>query len=80
MMTILWLDPLSVFILYVNFVELVQICSVLTSWILSDSRSGFCVLCCIIKLNLGTVNFAAVIWLEVNYLHQTALISLRTFN
>jgi hypothetical protein len=56
-MTILWLDPLSIIILCVNLVELVQICSGLMSWILSASRSGFFVLCCIIKLILGPVNF-----------------------
>jgi hypothetical protein len=56
-MTVLWLDPLSIPILYVNLVELVQICSVLMLWILSASRSMFFVLCCIIKLILGTANF-----------------------
>jgi hypothetical protein len=55
-MTVLWLDPFSILILYVNLVELVQICSVLMSWILSVSRSGFFVLCYIIKLILGLVN------------------------
>jgi hypothetical protein len=54
-MTVLWLDPLSILMLYVNLVELVQICSVLMSLILSDSRPGFFVLCCIIKLILGPV-------------------------
>jgi hypothetical protein len=56
-MTVLWLDPLSILLLCVNLVELVQICFVLMSWILSASRSGFYVLCCIIKLILGHVNF-----------------------
>jgi hypothetical protein len=56
-MTVLWLDPLSIFILCVNLVELVHICSVLMSWILSTSRSGFFVLYCIIKLMLNHVNF-----------------------
>jgi hypothetical protein len=56
-MTILWLDPLSILILYVNLVDLVQICSVLMLWILYTSKSRFFVLCCIIKLILDPVNF-----------------------
>jgi hypothetical protein len=59
-MTVLWLDPLSILLLYVNLVELVQIYSVLMLWILSASISGFFVLCCIIKLTLGSVNFPTV--------------------
>jgi hypothetical protein len=42
---------------FVNLVELIQIYFVLMSRILSTSRSGFFVLCCIIKLILGPVNF-----------------------
>jgi hypothetical protein len=57
-MTVLWLDPLSILMLCVNLVELVQICSVLMSLILSVNRSKFFVLCCIIKLILGPVNFS----------------------
>ena len=45
------------YFLCVNLVELVQICSVLMSYILSVSRSEFYVLCCIIKLILGSVTF-----------------------
>jgi hypothetical protein len=56
-MTVLWLDPLSILLLYVNFVDLVQICCVILSWILSANTSGFFVLCCIIKLILGPINF-----------------------
>jgi hypothetical protein len=56
----LWLDPLSILLLCVNLVELVQICSVLMSWILSASRSGFFVLCYIIKLILSPVNFPTI--------------------
>jgi hypothetical protein len=56
-MMVLWLDLLSILILCVNLVELVQICSVLISWILSAGRSEFFVLCCIIKLILGPVIF-----------------------
>jgi hypothetical protein len=56
-MTTLWLDPLSILLLCVNLVELVQICSVLMSWILSASRSGFFVLCYIIKLILAPLFF-----------------------
>jgi hypothetical protein len=56
-MTVLWLDSLSILLLCVNLVEIVQICSVLMTWILSVSRSEFFVLCCIIKLILGSVNF-----------------------
>jgi hypothetical protein len=59
-MTVLWLDLLSILLLCVNLGELVQICSVLMSWILSASRFGFCVLCCIIKLTLGPVNFLTI--------------------
>jgi hypothetical protein len=59
-MTVLWLDPLSILLLCVNLVELVQICSVLMSWILSASTYGFFVLCCIIKLILGHVNFLTI--------------------
>jgi hypothetical protein len=55
--TVLWLDPLSILLLCVNLVELVQTCYVLTSWILSSSRSSFYVLWCIIKLILSHVNF-----------------------
>jgi hypothetical protein len=56
-MTVLWLDPLSILLLCVNLVELVQICSVLMSLLLSASRSRFFVLCRIIKLILGPINF-----------------------
>jgi hypothetical protein len=56
-MTVLWLDPLLILLLYVNLVELVDIWSFLMSWILSTSRSGFYVLFCITKLILGLVNF-----------------------
>jgi hypothetical protein len=59
-MTVLRLDPLSILILCVNLVELVLIYSVLMSWILSSGRSGFFVLCCIIKLILGPVNFLTI--------------------
>jgi hypothetical protein len=59
-MTVLWLDPLSIILLYLNLVLLVQICSVLMSWILSASRSGFFVLCSIIKLTLGPINFLTI--------------------
>jgi hypothetical protein len=59
-MTVLRLDPLSILILCVNLVELVLIYSVLMSWILSAGRSGFFVLCCIIKLILGPVNFLTI--------------------
>jgi hypothetical protein len=55
--TVLWLDLLSILLLCVNLVELVQICFVLMSWILSASRSEFYILCCIIKLFLGHINF-----------------------
>jgi hypothetical protein len=48
------------FNLCVNLIELVQICSVLTPWILSASRSEFYVLCCIIKFILGPVNFVTI--------------------
>jgi hypothetical protein len=51
---------LSILLLCVNLVELVQICSVLMSWILSASRSGFFVLCYIIKLILSPVNFPTI--------------------
>jgi hypothetical protein len=54
---VLWLDLLSILMLCVNLVELVQICSIIMLLILSASRSGFFVLCCIIKLILGPVNF-----------------------
>jgi hypothetical protein len=54
-MMVLWLDPLSILILCVNLVELVQICSVLMSWILSTSKFEFFVLCCIIKLILDHI-------------------------
>jgi hypothetical protein len=57
-MTVLWLDPLSILLLCVNLVELVQICSVLISWILSASIFRFFVLCCIIKLILDSVDFS----------------------
>jgi hypothetical protein len=57
-MTDLWLDLLSILMLCVNLVELVQICSVLMWLILSTSRTGFFVLCCIIKLILDPVNFS----------------------
>jgi hypothetical protein len=60
-MTVLWLDLLSILLVCVNLVELVQICSVIMSWILSASRSVFYVLCCIIKLILGPINFPTVI-------------------
>jgi hypothetical protein len=40
-MTVLWLDPLSILLLCVKFVELVQICYVLMSWILSASTFEF---------------------------------------
>jgi hypothetical protein len=40
-MTVFWLDPLSILMFCVNLVELVQICSVLMSLILSINRSGF---------------------------------------
>jgi hypothetical protein len=60
-MTVLWLNSLLIIFLYVNLVELVQICSVLILCILSASRSGFFVLCCIIKLILGPVNFPTLI-------------------
>jgi hypothetical protein len=53
-MTVLWLDPLSILILCVNLVELVKICSVLMSWI------WVFILCCIIKLILGPVNFPTI--------------------
>jgi hypothetical protein len=56
-MTVLWLDALLILLLCVNLVELIQICSVLMSWILSVIISKFFVLCCIIKLILGYVNF-----------------------
>jgi hypothetical protein len=59
-MSVLWLDPLSIILLCVNLVELVQIYSVLMSWILSASRSMFFILCCIIKLILGPVNFPII--------------------
>jgi hypothetical protein len=54
---VLLLYLFSIFLLCVNLIELVQICSVLTSWILSVSISRFYVSCCIIKLILGPVNF-----------------------
>jgi hypothetical protein len=56
-MMVLWLDLLSILLLYVNFVKLVQICYVLMSWILSANTYGFFILCCIIKLILGPINF-----------------------
>jgi hypothetical protein len=46
--------------LCINLVELVQICSVLMSWILYASRSRFFVLYCIIKLILGPVKFSTL--------------------
>jgi hypothetical protein len=60
-MTVFWLDPLSILLLCVNLIELVQICSVLMSWILSVNRFGFFVLCCIVKLTLGPVNFPTLV-------------------
>jgi hypothetical protein len=48
MMTVLWLDPLSILLLCVNIVELVQIYFVLMQWILYVSRSRFYILYCII--------------------------------
>jgi hypothetical protein len=51
---------LSILLLCVDLVELVQICSVLTLWILSASRSGSYVLCYIIKLILGPINFVTI--------------------
>jgi hypothetical protein len=54
-MMVLWLDLLSTLLVCVNLVELVQIYSVIMSWILSASRSVFYILCCIIKLILGPV-------------------------
>jgi hypothetical protein len=59
-MKVLWLDLLSILLLCVNLVELVQICSFLMSWILSANRSRFFVLCRIIKLTLGSVNFLTI--------------------
>jgi hypothetical protein len=59
-MTVFWLDPLSILLLCVNLIELVQICSVLMPWILSVNRFGFFVLCCIVKLTLGPVNFSNI--------------------
>jgi hypothetical protein len=59
-MTVLWLDLSSILMLCVNLGELVQICSVLMSLILSASRFEFFVLCCIIKLILDPVNFPTV--------------------
>jgi hypothetical protein len=56
-MTILWLDPLSILSLCINIVALAHICYVIMSWIISVSKSGFYVLCCIIKLILSVVNF-----------------------
>jgi hypothetical protein len=55
---VLWLDLLSILMLCVNLVELVHICSVLITLILSINRFGFFVLCCIIKLILGPINFS----------------------
>jgi hypothetical protein len=47
--------------LYVNFIELVQICYILMSWILSaSSSSGLYVLRCITKLIFCPVNFPTV--------------------
>jgi hypothetical protein len=40
-MTVLWLDPLSILVLCINLVEIVQICSVLMSWILSAVDLSF---------------------------------------
>jgi hypothetical protein len=53
LMVVLWLDPLSILILCVNLVELVQICFVLMSWILSVSTSELFVLCLKGKCALG---------------------------
>jgi hypothetical protein len=59
-MTVLWLGLLSIFLLCVNLVEIVHICYVLMSWILSVSRSEFYILCCIIKLIFGPINFLTI--------------------
>jgi hypothetical protein len=89
-MTVSWLDPLSILLLYVNLVELVQICSILMSLILSASRSRFFVLWCIIKLISSTINFVTVITyiifmaskiqgMKLMYFHNFSLLSRKVF-
>jgi hypothetical protein len=59
-MQIFWIDLLLIYLLYVNFHEMFQICFVLTLLILSANKSRFYVLYCIIKLILDTDNFVTL--------------------
>jgi hypothetical protein len=51
------IDPLLAYLLCFNLFELFQIYFVLASLILTTSISGFYILCLMVKLILGHVNF-----------------------
>jgi hypothetical protein len=60
-MVILWIDMLSICLIYVAFCDLISICVVPVLFMLIASRSLFlCMLSWMIKLILGLVNFLTI--------------------
>jgi hypothetical protein len=61
-MVILWIDLLSIYLIYVAFCDLISICIVLVLFMLTASRSLFLyILTWMIKLILDLVNFLTIL-------------------